>query len=391
MSQLDTGKYFSGDLRNLTKIIGVAIAFFGVLLLAIIAHTGWSANKAATETERSLLNNAFDQAIARALNEQKSVAWWDDSVLKITDEAVDLDFTNANFGIFLTETYGHDEVYILNRDNHPLYAFKDGARGDASVFELRRPTLAALIAEARSGQRSGLAPRPDTFSEAQANYHLLAGAVNAARWAGHIISVDKRPAVVAALTIVPNVDMSLLKGTPNLLISITYIDDAFISDIGRNLLISELALTPEPKSGPGIVSESFVGDDGIPQGQLSWKTRRPGHALLTFILPLVALGIVAMAFFSKTILARLRRTSEDLAHSEQQARHESKHDALSGLPNRVHMVEKIETFLHSHAVYSACQRAVAAYVDIDRFKDINDTLGHEAGDQLIKLVAQRLK
>ncbi len=391
MSQLDTSKYFSGDLRNLTKIIGAAIAFFGVLLLAIIAHTGWSANEAATETERSLLNNAFDQAIARALNEQKSVAWWDDSVLKITDEAVDLDFTDANFGIFLTETYGHDEVYILNRDNRPLYAFKDAERGDASVFELRRPALATLIAEARSGQRSGLAPRPDTFSEAQANYHLLAGAVNAARWAGHIISVDKRPAVVAALTIVPNVDMSLLKGTPNLLISITYIDDAFISDIGRNLLISELALTPEPKSGPGTVSEPFVGDDGIPEGQLSWKTRRPGHALLTFILPLVAFGIVAMAFLSKTILVRLRRTSEDLAHSEQQARHESKHDALSGLPNRVHMVERIETFLHGHTVYSGGQRAVAAYVDIDRFKDINDTLGHEAGDQLIKSVAQRLK
>ena len=41
--------------------------------------------------------------------------------------------------------------------------------------------------------------------------------------------VDGRPAVVAGMTIVPNIDMSLLKGTPNLLLSITYIDDAFIS------------------------------------------------------------------------------------------------------------------------------------------------------------------
>jgi len=80
----------------------------------------------------------------------------------------------------------------------------------------------------------------------------------------------------------------------------------------------------------------------------------------------------------------LRRASDTL-------RHEAKHDALSGLPNRVEMVEKIENFLHRHRVGGGNRRAVAAYIDIDRFKDINDTLGHEAGDQLIKAVGQRLK
>ena len=53
------------------------------------------------------------------------------------------------------------------------------------------------------------------------------------------------------------------------------------------------------------------------------------------------------------------------------------------------MVEKIQKFLH--AAERSDRRAVAAYVDIDRFKDINDTLGHAAGDQLITAVAERLK
>jgi diguanylate cyclase (GGDEF)-like protein len=70
--------------------------------------------------------------------------------------------------------------------------------------------------------------------------------------------------------------------------------------------------------------------------------------------------------------------------------HEAKHDALSGLPNRVHMVEKIDGFLQNRLLETHDNRAVAAYLDVDRFKDINDTLGHHAGDQLIKLVAQRL-
>ena len=53
-------------------MIAVAIAFFGVLLLAIIAYAGWSANQTATERESMLVDNSLNESIARALNEQKS-------------------------------------------------------------------------------------------------------------------------------------------------------------------------------------------------------------------------------------------------------------------------------------------------------------------------------
>ena len=364
-------------------MIAVAIAFFGVLLLAIIAYAGWKANETATERESMLVENALNESIARALNEQRSVAWWDDPVVKITDKAIDLEFTDANFGVFLTETYAHDEVYILNADDHPLYGFADAQRLDPAAFEERRPVLAALIDEIRRGDRSKLAPRPDIVGESMNRYHVLVPA-QSARWAGHIVSIDGRPAVVAGMTIVPNIDPTLLKGTPNLLLSITFIDKDFMSDIGHTLLLPDLALTPQRSQADGVVSEAFVGDGGIPAGFLTWTTRRPGQILLTIILPLVALGILATGLLSITMFRRLRRASDTL-------RYEAKHDALSGLPNRVEMVEKIENFLHRHRVERGNRRAVAAYIDIDRFKDINDTLGHEAGDQLIKAVGQRLK
>ena len=139
------------------------------------------------------------------------------------------------------------------------------------------------------------------------------------------------------------------------------------------------------------MSEPFVGDDNVPIGFLNWVTRRPGQVLLTIILPLVAFGVLATGVLASTMLRRLGRTSDELAKREAEARHEAKHDALSGLPNRVHMVEKIDGFLHGRLLETHDNRAVAAYIDIDRFKDINDTLGHQAGDQLIKLVAERLK
>ena len=186
------------------------------------------------------------------------------------------------------------------------------------------------------------------------------------------------------MTIVPNVDKSLLKGKPNLLLSVTYIDDGFISDVGHSLLLPDMALTAQPSETDGVVSEAFVGDDGIPTGFLTWTTRRPGKVLLTIILPLAALGILAAGQLAKTMFGRLKRASDTLAY-------EAKHDALSGLPNRVEMVDKIESFLHRSTLNGSYLRAVAAYIDIDRFKDINDTLGHEAGDQLIKKVGQRLR
>jgi diguanylate cyclase (GGDEF)-like protein len=384
-----TDQVLSGNLRRLTTLISVAIAFFGLLLLAIIAYAGWSANQTAVDRERTLLGNALNQSIARVLNEQKSVAWWDDAVLNITDEAMDIDFVDANFGIFLTETYSQDEVYILNGDNNPLYAWYDGAREEPSTFERRRPAIEAVIKEARQGEPNPLLrTRPDSFSESQSSYRLLAGVLGVARWAGHIVSIDDRPAVVAALTIVPNVEMDLLKGTPNLLVSIVYIDEEFISQIGRSLLLPDLTLKLNPAAG--TVSEPFITDDGVQEGYLSWTSRQPGKILLTIILPLVAVGVLLTGLLSKIMFGRLKRASAALAQREFEARHEAKHDALSGLPNRGHMIERIEKFLNSYIARRNGQRALAAYIDIDRFKDVNDTLGHEAGDDLIKLVAQRL-
>jgi diguanylate cyclase (GGDEF)-like protein len=383
LSRVSEAQHFRSEIRRLIKIITAAIVVFGLLLLAIIAYAGLKANQTATDRERMLVDNALNETVAKALNEQKSVAWWDDAVSKITDKAVDFEFTDANFGVFLTETYAHDEVYILNAEDRPLYGFANGKRLEPAEFKNRRAALEPLITEIRRGNGSKLKARRDIVGETMNRYRVLVPE-KAASWSGHVISVEGRPAVVAGMTIVPNIDKSLLKGTPNLLLSITFIDDAFISDIGHSLLLPDITLASKPSKTDGVVSESFISDDHIPAGFLTWTTKRPGQTLLTIILPLVALGILATGQLTKTMFGRLKRASETLTY-------EAKHDALSGLPNRIEMVEKIETFLNHSIVKSGDLRGVAAYIDIDRFKDINDTLGHEAGDQLIKMVGQRLQ
>ena len=73
---------------------------------------------------------------------------------------------------------------------------------------------------------------------------------------------------------------------------------------------------------------------------------------------------------------------------EEEIKHMSTHDSLTGLPNRVMFSQLLNHALASAKRYN--RQVAILFIDLDRFKVINDTLGHEAGDQLLKEVARRL-
>jgi diguanylate cyclase len=84
----------------------------------------------------------------------------------------------------------------------------------------------------------------------------------------------------------------------------------------------------------------------------------------------------------------LHETTEELRHNAAQLDHMARHDSLTGLPNRVAFRDAVAEGLGR---VRRGQGLAVLYLDLDRFKTVNDTLGHPVGDRLLCQVADRLR
>lgn len=152
----------------------------------------------------------------------------------------------------------------------------------------------------------------------------------------------------------------------------------------RDLMSSYVPVGRASGSGPEAVFEIYSDVTELLEHEQEAQWQVAGLVLgLLLALYLFLFFVVRRA---DRVIERQRREQAD---QERAMRYQAHHDLLTGLPNRLSFGKRLERAL-AHATRTG-QSGALLFIDLDRFKLVNDRLGHAAGDQLLQTVARRLR
>ena len=174
-----------------------------------------------------------------------------------------------------------------------------------------------------------------------------------------------------------------------------YLRDLVIS-VEDTPLLRQMIAVPHPKFLDDGTEDPFI-------GELMLKLGMVALAIVPIVAREVFLGVLTVSVTNGaerlrgdadladrlTGVAALAATAIQNGQLVDKLHHKANHDALTGLLNRVGFRQHIDGVLNSARPRSQCVGLI--YVDVDEFKQVNDTYGHYAGDELIRKVARRLE
>ena len=361
--------------RPLTFQVTLTVLALAVLGLGLAAIFGLLAtievDRAALDTQRTFLNNGLKEEVAELKREQESIAVWDDAVTYA--KSGNQQWMSENLGAWMYSYYGHDRVYVLDDRDQPVHAMRDGRTLEASVFAEDRTAILPLVSRIRQSI-AGRAGKTDAAETPAAE---------------DLVTIAGNTAMLSVMPLVPSSDRVVQSpGTEFVHVAVQFIDDALVDRIAGRYLLTNVHVLPSLASGISEATVPLMDSHGMILGYVGWDQDRPGTNLVHEAAPALLGAIMIAAAVLVYLLRRLRRASGQLQVSQDKASYLAFHDTLTGLPNRALFDDRLK-----RALVNADRergRVALLYVDLDRFKHINDTLGHPAGDDLVRQTAVRL-
>jgi diguanylate cyclase (GGDEF)-like protein len=200
--------------------------------------------------------------------------------------------------------------------------------------------------------------------------------------AWRIAIIGNRPALVSLKPIVAETgSMREATGTEYLHVAVRYLDASFLTDISKIYVVDKPRFSQTRPDGPAVALG--IGDGR--NGYVTWSAFEPGRQVEMQMIPVLLAALLLIGILLSLLLWRNGRSRGELEASKAQAQHLAFHDSLTGLPNRALFEDRLQVALNRRATNVA-----VLMLDLDRFKNVNDTLGHPAGDELIRQFGDRL-
>ncbi len=363
-----------------TRMLLPIILAFVTTLVIVGSFMMWTATRndeVSVVRQTTLITHSLREQKNLLSREQKSVVAWE-KALEAVQNKPNLSWIENNLGVAMYKYFGVDRVYLLNPEFNPIYVMADGKTVNLDVYETVRLTVEPIAKRLREISWQGA-----LSSYVNGHSDMIPNIVD-------YINIDGRPAIISLMPIISNKGVAnQAAGKEFLHVGVEFLDENIASELAELLLLNSPKFSVLAPTSNKRASLSIKDNSGNLITYFYWHSSRSGIQVLVDTGPAIIIATIFAGIIITLLIIRLRKSTENLVAERMAAHHLAYHDKLTGLGNRA-MFEKCLSEAISQVVPKESELALLI-LDLDMFKQVNDTLGHQAGDELIQQVAKRLK